>query len=119
MTHERAQPLLLDLVYGELSPDEAREVERHAADCAPCAAELEGLLATRRLTHSEAAVKALVLEAIANKVFYISPNAEVEPRYRGIGVRIEDDVLVADSGPVVLSAAIPKSLAEVEQACAR
>jgi Xaa-Pro aminopeptidase len=50
---------------------------------------------------------------------YISTKAEVEPRYRGIGVRIEDDVLVADSGPVVLSAAIPKSLAEVEQACAR
>ena len=49
MTHDRAEPLLLDLAYGELSPDEAREVERHAADCAPCAAELEGLLATRRL----------------------------------------------------------------------
>ena len=49
MTHAQAQSLLLDLAYGELSPDEAREVERHAAECAACAAELEGLLATRRL----------------------------------------------------------------------
>ncbi len=50
---------------------------------------------------------------------YISTKAEVEPRYRGIGVRIEDDVLVAESGAVVLSCAIPKTVSEVEQACAR
>jgi len=49
VTHDRAQPLLLDLAYDELSPDEAREVERHTAECATCAAELESLLATRRL----------------------------------------------------------------------
>ena len=49
MTHEHAQLLLLDLAYGELSPDEAREVERHAAGCGSCAGQLEGLLATRRL----------------------------------------------------------------------
>ncbi len=50
---------------------------------------------------------------------YVSSSADVEPRFRGIGVRIEDDVLVSEDGPVVMSAAIPKTLEEVEQACAR
>ena len=50
---------------------------------------------------------------------YISENAgEVPVEYRGIGVRIEDDVLVEPSGSSVLSAAIPKSIQDVERACA-
>ena len=36
---------------------------------------------------------------------------------RGIGVRIEDDVLVTDGDPVVLTASIPKTVDEVEEAC--
>ncbi len=49
---------------------------------------------------------------------YIAPDDEtVEERWRGIGVRIEDDVLVTSSGCEVLTAAIPKSIDEVEAAC--
>ena len=39
---------------------------------------------------------------------------DVAPHFRGIGIRIEDDVLVTDSGCEVLSAAAPKHVAEVE-----
>jgi Xaa-Pro aminopeptidase len=40
-------------------------------------------------------------------------------RYRGIGVRIEDDVLIEPDGARVLSAAAPKSVRDVELACQR
>jgi Xaa-Pro aminopeptidase len=50
---------------------------------------------------------------------YVSQNADVAAEYKGIGVRIEDDVLVDANGPVVLSREIPKTIEEVEAACAR
>jgi Xaa-Pro aminopeptidase len=41
------------------------------------------------------------------------------PEYRGIGVRIEDDVLVTAEGCRVLSESIPKRVLDLELACAR
>jgi Xaa-Pro aminopeptidase len=50
---------------------------------------------------------------------YIAPNDDtVAAEWRGIGVRIEDDVLVSESGPQVLTAGIPKTVDEVRRACA-
>lgn len=50
---------------------------------------------------------------------YISEScATVDSKWRGIGVRIEDDVLVTDAGVDVLTEAVPKSVEDVERACA-
>ncbi len=46
---------------------------------------------------------------------YIAPDClDVEPKWRGIGIRIEDDVLVTKDGCEVLTAAMPKTVAEIE-----
>jgi Xaa-Pro aminopeptidase len=46
---------------------------------------------------------------------YIADDAEgVEARYRGIGIRIEDDVLVTADGHEVLTKAIPKEIDDLE-----
>jgi Xaa-Pro aminopeptidase len=45
---------------------------------------------------------------------YIPVHANVDERFRGIGVRIEDDVLVTPSGYENLTQDIPKTVAELE-----
>jgi len=45
---------------------------------------------------------------------YVQADLDVPERWKGIGVRIEDDVLCTSSEPDVLTAAIPKEIADLE-----
>ncbi|HEV7800098.1 MAG TPA: Xaa-Pro aminopeptidase [Burkholderiales bacterium] len=45
---------------------------------------------------------------------YIRPGPHVPERYAGIGVRIEDDALVTESGCEIITAAAPKTVSDIE-----
>ena len=46
---------------------------------------------------------------------YIAANDERVPEeFRGMGIRIEDDVLISAEGPIVLTQEIPKTVADIE-----
>lgn len=46
---------------------------------------------------------------------YVSPdNQKVDAKWRGIGIRIEDDVVVTDEGCTVLTHGVPKTVKEIE-----
>jgi len=51
---------------------------------------------------------------------YVPPGAEgVDPKWHGIGIRIEDDVLITDNGHEILTAGLARSADEVEAEMAR
>lgn len=47
-------------------------------------------------------------------IYVPADDPDAPPGLRGVGVRIEDDVLITDGVPDVLTAAIPKEIAEIE-----
>ena len=47
-------------------------------------------------------------------IYIAHDDAQAPEEFRGIGIRIEDDILVTSDGHEVMTAAVPKSVAEVE-----
>ena len=45
---------------------------------------------------------------------YIDQRSAAPERYRGIGIRIEDDVLITNQGPDILTAMVPKGRSDIE-----
>jgi len=52
-------------------------------------------------------------------LYFGEDRTEVSQAYRGMGIRIEDDVLVTAGDPEVLTAATPKTVAEIESIMAQ
>ena len=51
---------------------------------------------------------------------YIAPDDEtVDPKWRGIGIRIEDDIVATKEGPLVLTKNVVKSIEDIEALMAR
>lgn len=48
-------------------------------------------------------------------IYFQPDDLTVPPRFRGIGIRVEEDVLVTEGGRQVLSASIPRKSAQVER----
>ncbi|XP_010784257.1 xaa-Pro aminopeptidase 3 [Notothenia coriiceps] len=53
-------------------------------------------------------------------LYIAEDNDQVPKRFRGLGIRIEDDVVIRDEGgALILSSDAPKTIADVEEACAQ
>ncbi|KFN40406.1 MAG: hypothetical protein JU82_03215 [Sulfuricurvum sp. MLSB] len=65
------------------------------------------------------AFEAGMVMTIEPGLYFRVDDESVEEKYRGIGIRIEDDILVTDDGCENLSAMIAKSVEEIEEMCSR
>ncbi len=68
----------------------------------------------RREMYLDGVIEAGMVFTIEPGLYFRAEDELVPPELRGIGVRIEDDVLVTDDGCVNLSAALPRTPGEIE-----
>ncbi len=68
----------------------------------------------RREMYYDGEIQPGMIFTIEPGLYFQVDDLTVPEEYRGIGVRIEDDILMTDDGPVNLSAAIPRTADEVE-----
>lgn len=61
-----------------------------------------------------AAIRPGMIFTIEPGLYFREDDLLIPPEYRGIGIRIEDDVLMTEDGPEWLSAGIPKEIDDVE-----
>ena len=68
----------------------------------------------RRDMYYDGELKAGMVFTIEPGLYFQADDMTVPSEYRGIGVRIEDDILMTEDGPVNLSAAIARTADDVE-----
>ena len=73
----------------------------------------------RREMYYDGILEAGMVFTIEPGLYFQIDDLTVPEEYRGIGVRIEDDILMTEAGPVNLSADIPRTADEVEAWMAR
>ncbi|GAB6858558.1 aminopeptidase P family protein [Microbacterium xylanilyticum] len=73
----------------------------------------------RREMYYDGLIREGMVFTIEPGLYFQIDDVTVPEEYRGIGVRIEDDILMTADGPVNLSAGIPRTSAEVEAWIAR
>jgi Xaa-Pro aminopeptidase len=75
--------------------------------------------AARRDMYHDGEVKAGMVFTIEPGLYFQPDDLTVPEEFRGIGVRIEDDILVTEDGAENLSAGIPRTADDVEEWIAR
>ncbi len=50
-------------------------------------------------------------------IYVPEDDTQAPPEFRGIGIRIEDDVLITESGNRILTSGVPKEVDEIERLC--
>ncbi|GAB2770204.1 aminopeptidase P family protein [Streptomyces daliensis] len=75
--------------------------------------------AARRETYADGTLEPGMCLTVEPGLYFQADDLTVPEEYRGIGVRIEDDILVTEDGNRNLSAALPRTSADVEDWMAR
>ncbi len=73
----------------------------------------------RAETYRQGTLRAGMVITVEPGVYFKATDLLVPEEYRGIGVRIEDDILITDGDPVNLSEALPRAADDVEAWLAR
>lgn len=61
----------------------------------------------------------VLIPSLLSGLYIPEDDANAPERFRGIGVRIEDDVVIGDDSPLILSDGCPKEIYDIEQICGR
>lgn len=64
-------------------------------------------------------LKAGMVFTVEPGLYFAKGKEDVPEKFEGIGIRIEDNILITETGYENMSAAIPKELKEVEEQCAQ
>ena len=64
-------------------------------------------------------LKAGMVVTVEPGLYVAKDNMKVDEKWRGIGIRIEDDILVSESGPVVLTHGLAREIDEIEALMAK
>lgn len=69
------------------------------------------------IEYSDIKFEAGMVFTVEPGLYFNKDNDEIPNELKGIGIRIEDDILVTDEGHENLTASIPKEVDEIEKAC--
>lgn len=64
--------------------------------------------------YREGTLKESMVITVEPGIYFKATDLMVPEEYRGIGIRIEDDILITDGDPIILSAALPREADDVE-----
>lgn len=127
--HEAAQRVLAEHLaawgmFGDRSADEAYALGLHRRWTLAGTGHMIGLdvhdcAKARTEMYVDGTLEAGMVLTVEPGMYFQSDDLTVPEEYRGIGVRIEDDILVTEEGNENLSAALPRAADEVEAWMAR
>lgn len=103
-------------VEESLSPQGQQHRRWHACGCAHhLGLDVHDCAQARYEQYQGAPLQPGMIFTIEPGMYFKENDLLIPPEFRGIGVRIEDDVLMTEAGPLWLSAGIPKTVADVEK----
>ncbi|MFT8355750.1 MAG: aminopeptidase P family protein [Bifidobacterium aquikefiri] len=98
-----------------LSPEGQQHRRWHACGCAHhLGLDVHDCAQARYESYQDAPITPGMIFTIEPGLYFKDNDLLIPPEYRGIGIRIEDDVLMTKNGPEWLSSAIPKQVDDVE-----